>query len=65
MAPFEEGFPTKFLYSMEDYDQIVAEYEGRNQVKDEEAFAKGKILRELADLPLETLKEIWAQNKRN
>ena len=65
MGPFQEGFPTKFLYSMEDYDQIVAEYEGHNQVKDEEAFDKGKILRELATLPLETLKEIWAQHKRN
>ena len=65
MGPFQEGFPTKFLYSMEDYNKIVAEYEGRNQVKDEEAFDKGKILRELATLPLETLKEIWAQHKRN
>jgi hypothetical protein len=65
MGPFEDGFPTKFLYSMSDYDQIVAEYEGHNQVKDEEAFDKGKILRELATLPLETLKEIWAQHKRN
>lgn len=63
MGPFQEGFPTKFLYSMWDYDQIVAEYEGRNQVKDKDAFDKGKILRELAELPLETLKEILAQHK--
>lgn len=63
MGPFQEGFPTKFLYSMWDYDQIVAEYEGHNQVKDKDAFDKGKILRELAELPLETLKEILAQHK--
>lgn len=63
MGPFQEGFPTKFLYSMWDYDQIVAEYEGYNQVKDKDAFDKGKILRELAELPLETLKEILAQHK--
>lgn len=63
MGPFQEGFPTKFLYSMWDYDQIVAEYERHNQVKDKDAFDKGKILRELAELPLETLKEILAQHK--
>jgi hypothetical protein len=70
LGPFESGFPTEFLYSMDRYDKIIDEYEKDKVSKLEIAkkyrqkhSTKKKVLEELAKLPLETLEKILATQK--
>lgn len=71
LGPFEDGFPTEFLYSMDRYDEIIDEYEKDKVSKLEiakkhrkKASDKEKVLQELSKLPLETLKKMLESVKR-
>lgn len=61
LGPFEGGFPTEFLYSMDKYDSIVEAYEEKNNKKVNTNAVnayKQKILRKLSKLPVHTLEKI-------
>ena len=71
LGPFESGFPTEFLYSMDRYDKIIDEYEKdkaskKSKAKEsrQKASTKKNVLKELSKLPLDTLEKILASVQR-